>query len=43
VVEPVTQLGEFFFVVTRFVGLMLLGLLIGVVGNVFRGLLGRQE
>jgi len=40
VVEPATQLGEFFFVLTRFVGLMLLGLLIGVVGNVFRGLLG---
>jgi len=36
VVEPVTQLGEFFFVLTRFVGLLLLGLLIGVVGNVFK-------
>mgnify|MGYP000982237198 FL=1 len=36
VVEPVTALGEFFFVLTRFVGLLLLGLLIGVVGNVFR-------
>lgn len=36
VVEPVTQLGEFFFVLTRFIGLLLLGLLIGVVGNVFR-------
>jgi voltage-gated potassium channel len=36
VVEPVTALGEFFFVVTRFVGLLLLGLLIGVVGNVFK-------
>jgi hypothetical protein len=32
----VTALGEFFFVLTRFVGLLLLGLLIGVVGNVFR-------
>jgi len=42
VVEPVTQLGEFFFVVTRFVGLLLLGLLVGVVGNVFRGLLNRK-
>jgi voltage-gated potassium channel len=40
VTEPVTQLGEFFFVLTRFVGLLLLGLLIGVVGNVFRVLLG---
>jgi voltage-gated potassium channel len=36
VVEPLTALGEFFFVLTRFVGLLLLGLLIGVVGNVFR-------
>lgn len=36
VTEPVTALGEFFFVLTRFVGLLLLGLLIGVVGNVFR-------
>lgn len=36
VVEPATTLGEFFFVVTRFIGLLLLGLLIGVVGNVFR-------
>jgi len=36
VVEPMTAAGEFFFVVTRFVGLLLLGLLIGVVGNVFR-------
>ena len=35
VVEPVTALGEFLFVLTRFVGLLLLGLLIGVVGNVF--------
>lgn len=40
VTEPVTQLGEFFFVLTRFVGLLLLGLLVGVVGNVFRVLLG---
>lgn len=40
VAEPVTQLGECFFVLTRFVGLMLLGLLIGVVGNVFRVLVG---
>ena len=36
ITEPVTALGEFFFVLTRFVGLLLLGLLIGVVGNVFR-------
>ena len=36
VVEPTTALGEFFFVLTRFIGLLLLGLLIGVVGNVFK-------
>jgi voltage-gated potassium channel len=40
VVEPVTELGEIFFVLTRFVGLLLLGLLVGVVGNVFRVVLG---
>lgn len=39
VAEPTTTLGEFFFVMTRFVGLMLLGLLVGVIGNVFRTLL----
>ena len=43
VTEPVTQLGEFFFVLTRFVGLLLLGLLVGVVGNVFRVLLGGRN
>ena len=36
VAEPVTALGEAFFVLTRFVGLLMLGLLVGVVGNVFR-------
>jgi voltage-gated potassium channel len=36
VATPETALGEFFFVLTRFTGLLLLGLLIGVVGNVFR-------
>lgn len=36
VAEPVTGLGEIFFVLTRFVGLLLLGLLIGVTGNIFR-------
>jgi voltage-gated potassium channel len=40
VTEPTTQLGELFFVLTRFIGLLLLGLLIGVVGNVFRAVLG---
>jgi len=38
VAEPVTAVGEFFFVITRFIGLLLLGLLIGVVGNLFRTL-----
>lgn len=36
VVSPETQLGEVFFVLTRFIGLLMLGLLIGVVGNIFR-------
>ncbi len=39
VTQPVTMIGESFYVVTRFIGLLLLGLLIGVVGNVFRTLL----
>jgi predicted neutral ceramidase superfamily lipid hydrolase len=39
VAEPITALGEVFFVLTRFIGLLLLGLLIGVVGNVFRSVL----
>jgi voltage-gated potassium channel len=44
VVEPQTNLGEIFFVITRFIGLLLLGLLIGVVGNVFRVLvLGEKK
>lgn len=43
VVEPVTAVGEFLFVLTRFVGLLLLGLLIGVVGNVFRMMLGGRD
>lgn len=43
VAEPTTLLGEIFFVLTRFVGLLLLGLLVGVVGNVFRLLLVGQS
>jgi voltage-gated potassium channel len=39
VTQPVTVLGETFYVLTRFIGLMMLGLLVGVVGNVFRSLL----
>lgn len=41
---PHTVAGDILFVLTRFTGLMLLGLLIGVVGNVFRFLLtGKTE
>jgi len=44
VVEPETALGETFFVLTRFIGLLLLGLLIGIVGNIFRTLvLGEKK
>jgi voltage-gated potassium channel len=39
VADPATALGEFFFVLTRFIGLLLLGLLVGVVGNIFRSFL----
>jgi len=40
---PDTALGEVFYVVTRFIGLLLLGLLVGVVGNIFRQLvLGKR-
>lgn len=39
VAEPITAAGEVLFVLTRFIGLLLLGLLIGVVGNVFKVLL----
>ena len=43
VVEPATQAGEFLFVLIRFVGLLLLGLLVGVVGNVFRAVLSGSK
>lgn len=44
VAQPVTMLGEVFYVLTRFIGLMMLGLLVGVVGNVFKVLiLGGQK
>lgn len=43
VVEPVTATGESLFVITRFIGLLLLGLLIGVVGNVFKTVLGGKR
>jgi len=43
VVSPETGLGEIFFVLTRFTGLLLLGLLVGVVGNVFRVVLGGKK
>lgn len=40
--QPTTAIGDGLYVLTRFVGLMLLGLLIGVVGNVFRILIGNK-
>lgn len=44
VTEPQTDLGGIFFVLTRFIGLLLLGLLVGVVGNVFKVLMmGRGD
>lgn len=39
VTQPETTIGQVFHVITRFTGLLLLGLLVGVVGNVFRVLL----
>jgi len=36
---PLTMLGSILYVLARFVGLLLLGVLVGVVGNVFRTLL----
>jgi voltage-gated potassium channel len=39
VVPPETELGSVVHVLTRFVGLLLLGLLVGTVGNIFRKLL----
>lgn len=38
--SPVTEIGEILFVMTRFTGMLLLGLLLGVVGNIFRVVLG---
>lgn len=43
VIEPATAVGQFLYVLTRFIGLLLLGLLVGVVGNVFRALLDRTN
>jgi len=39
---PVTEIGEVFYVLTRFTGMLLLGLLLGVVGNIFRLVLGNK-
>ena len=39
VAQPDTTLGEVFYVVARFVGMLLLGLLVGVVGNIFRSVM----
>jgi len=43
VVSPETELGSVVYVATRFVGLLLLGLLVGTVGNIFRKLLLKGE
>jgi voltage-gated potassium channel len=43
VVAPETGVGEVLFVLTRFTGLLLLGLLVGVVGNVFKVVLGTNK
>lgn len=43
VAEPQTDLGGVLFVLTRFIGLLLLGLLVGVVGNVFRAVIGGRK
>ncbi|MEZ4103860.1 MAG: ion transporter [Candidatus Paceibacterota bacterium] len=43
VTVPDTQFGEVVYVATRFVGLLLFGLLVGVVGNIFRLLLLREK
>lgn len=44
VATPDTPIGEAFYVLTRFIGLLLLGLLVGVVGNIFRQLvIGRRS
>jgi hypothetical protein len=40
--QPATEIGGFFYVLTRFTGLLLLGLLIGIVGNIFRSVLGKK-
>ena len=40
VVTPATEIGEVLFVLTRFTGMLLLGLLLGVVGNIFRSIVG---
>jgi voltage-gated potassium channel len=37
--QPVSTIGEVFYVVARFVGMLLLGLLVGVVGNIFRSVM----
>ncbi len=39
VAQPASVLGEIFYVVARFVGMLLLGLLVGVVGNIFRSVM----
>lgn len=40
---PATSFGAALHVLTRFTGMLLLGLLLGVVGNIFRAMLGDEE
>ena len=40
---PVSEIGEMLYVLTRFTGMLLLGLLLGVVGNIFRLVLGAEK
>jgi len=39
VTQPESIVGEVFYVVARFIGMLLLGLLVGVVGNIFRSVM----
>ncbi len=39
VAQPASTIGEVFYVLARFVGMLLLGLLVGVVGNIFRSVM----
>lgn len=41
--QPITEIGGAVYVFTRFIGLLLLGLLIGIVGNIFRSVMLGEE